>query len=117
MYESVNDLFDLLGKDLKKLLSEKINTIEIEKDLKSIKADLNQFKLEHFELLKTIRNNAIAHRDLDSITQLNSIINISWSDSIEIVNKFDNILNRLGSVMQQIINIGLVNFEELKKQK
>lgn len=75
---------------------------------------MNQFKLEHFEPLKTIRNNAIAHRDLDSITQLTSIINISWSDTIEIVNKFDNILNRLGSVMQQIINIGLVNFEELK---
>ena len=114
IYESINDFFDLLGKDFRKLITANICNEIIENELKSIKKELNSFKANNFEKLKEIRNVVIAHRDNDSLKQINSIQNISWSETIGLVTNYDKILNQLGQVFQKLINIGLENFDELK---
>ncbi len=114
IYESINDFFDLLGKDFKILISSKICSLEIENELRSIKKELNFFKTKHFNELKNIRNLSIAHRDNDSLQQINSIVNISWSDTIEMVKNYDDIINLLGTTFQKLIKMSLEKFEELK---
>lgn len=114
IYESVNDFFDLLGKDFRKLITANICNEIIERELKSIRKELNSFKANNFEKLKEIRNVVIAHRDNDSLKQIISIQNISWSETIGLVTNYDKILNQLGQVFQKLINIGLANFDELK---
>lgn len=116
IYESINDFFDLLGKDFKKLISLKICDKKIEEELMIARKDLNSYKSKYFDKLKVIRNTAIAHRDNDSIKQIRTIIDICWSDTIEMVTSYDRILNQLGQTFQGLINIGLSKFEELKKK-
>ncbi len=114
IYESINDLFDLLGKEFKNLVTTKISDSNITNELIKVKSELNAYKTKYFDSLKDIRNISIAHRDNDSIKQINSIINICWSDTIGMVTSFDKILNHLGEIIQRLINIGLEKFEELK---
>jgi len=117
IYESINDFFDLLGKDFRELISLKICDKKVEEELMTVRKDLNSYKSKYFDKLKGIRNTAIAHRDNDSIKQIRTIIDICWSDTIEMVTSYDRILNQLGQIFQGLINIGLSNFEELKKKK
>ncbi len=114
IYESINDFFDLLGKDFKELISTKILDKTIEEELINVRRELNSFKANYFDMLKVIRNTAIAHRDNDSLKQVDTITNICWSDSIEIVTSYDKILNHLGQIFQRLMNIGLEKFDELK---
>lgn len=57
------------------------------------------------------------HIETNSIKLINAIVNISWTDSIELVTSYDNILNHLGRIFQRLINIGLEKFDELKKKR
>jgi hypothetical protein len=116
IYESLNDLFDLMGKDFKDLISDKIKNDSINGELNRIRKDLNDFKNVHFDTLKEIRNTSIAHKDNNIISQIEIIKNINWSDTIGLITQFDKILNDLGSLFQKLINLGLENFEELKKE-
>jgi hypothetical protein len=117
IYESINDFFDLLGKDFKEIISSKICNSTIEEELKTIRKQLNSFKIEHFDNLQVIRNTAIAHRDSDILKQINTIQNICWSDTIGLISSYDVILNQFGGLFQRLINIGLVKFEELQREK
>lgn len=114
IYEAINDIFELLGRDFNKLFTVKILNKEIEQQLKIIKQNLNQYKSTNFEKLKAIRNVAIAHRDIDLLKQIEQIENINWSEIIGLLTEFDKILNALGGTIQQIINIGLEKLDELK---
>jgi hypothetical protein len=117
IYESLNDFFDLLGKDFKMIVSAKICDSKVEEELLTIRKELNSFKSEHFNKLQEIRNIAIAHRDNDSMIQINTIVSICWSDTLMLVTGYDKILNKLGQLFQRLINIGLDNFDELKDEK
>jgi hypothetical protein len=108
MYEGLGDLFILLGKDFKKLISTKFITSDFERQLKQIRTDLNIFKEQHNDRLKHIRNVAIAHRDNNILKQIETIQKIEWIETINTLKQFDNILNALGQVFQQIID-GLNN--------
>ncbi|RKD88155.1 AbiU2 domain-containing protein [Mangrovibacterium diazotrophicum] len=114
IYESINDFFDLLGKEFKTLVAIKICNEEIEEELNKVRSELNSYKRKYFNKLKEIRNTSIAHRDNDSLKQINTIINLSWSDTIELVTNFDIILTDLGKIIQVIIYAGLDDFNELK---
>jgi hypothetical protein len=107
IYEAINDIFKLLGRDFNKLFTGKILNKEIEQQLKIIRQNLNLYKSTNFEKLKAIRNVAIAHRDIDLLKQIEQIENINWSEIIKLLTEFDKILNALGSTLQQIINIEL----------
>ncbi len=114
IYEAINDIFDLLGKDFKQILIKELDTKDIDDKLIDVRKELNTYKTQYFETLKEIRNNSIAHRDNDIFKQIEIIENLSWSDSIEMVTGFDKILSQLGAVMQKIINQGLKDLNELK---
>ncbi len=115
IYEAINDLFDLLGKDFKSILINKLDTNEIDAILLEVRKDLNLYKSKYFDSLKEIRNNSIAHRENDIFKQMEIILNMSWCDSVEMVTSFDKILNKLGVVMQKVINQGLRDLDELQK--
>ena len=117
IYESLNDLFDLLGKDFKTIINTKLNNSELESKFLLIRKELNQFKDNNFNRLKEIRNVATAHRDNDILKQINLIAEISWSEVIGIVTVFDKILNKLGPLLQELINYDLRKLDELRNKE
>lgn len=102
VYETMNDLFDLFGKDFRKIISGLTDKQNFENELKIITKQLNEYKSSYFEQLKNIRNVSIAHRDKDTIEQLKTIKAISWVDSINIISEFDKILNSTGRFLQDL---------------
>lgn len=112
MYESSNDILELLGKDFKSIIAQRINITSFEHDLEEIKSKLSQFKAEHSEYLRTVRNNTSAHKDKDILKQIDIISGINWTDTLHIAMKFEGIINALGGFLQKVINIGLANLED-----
>jgi hypothetical protein len=102
VYETLNDLFDLFGKDFRSIISRLTNKQIYESKLKVISNDLNVYKTSYFEQLKNIRNVSIAHRDKDTLQQLKIIREINWVDTINMISGFDKILNNTGSLLQDI---------------
>ncbi len=100
VYESLNDLFDLLGKGLKEAVKKLADCQAFEDQLKLIRSDLNSFKQSHFNALKEIRNVAAAHRDQDALKLVQTIYDISWMDSFSIFSSFDRIIIRLGGILE-----------------
>lgn len=113
IYESLNDISDLLGRDFKTLISKKFIDNTFEGELKIIRVELNLFKSAYFVRLKEIRNISIAHRDNDIMKQIDLIKNISWSEIFGVISKFDNILNSLGQSIQKLINNGINELDEI----
>ena len=102
VYETMNDIFDLFGKDFRKIVSGLPDREHFEKELKCITKDLNTYKDLYFEQLKIIRNVSIAHRDKDTLGQLKVIQSINWVDSMTMVSGFDKILNTTGRLLQEL---------------
>ncbi len=114
MYESIDSLFELLGKDFKELTQNRLNISELNEVLKDIRKDLNLFKSTYKDKLYEIRNVAIAHRDNEVLKQVEIIQQINWHETIQTISQFDNILNKLGSFCISLINKGLSDLTELK---
>ena len=112
IYESINDLLELLGKDFRVILKKLSNSTELSAELNSVSKKLNEYKAKNIERLKSIRNVATAHRDKDILEQINMIKSIGWFELIELSSNYDSILNELGPILQRIINISV---EELEK--
>lgn len=112
MYESSKDIFELLGKNFKDLVSKRIDITSFELELKDIRSRLNQFQSNNSTYLHTVRNNTAAHKDQDILNQLNIITNINWSGIIETTMEFESIINDLGAFLQKLINSGLNNLKE-----
>lgn len=112
MYESSKDIFELLGKNFKDLVSKRIDITSFELELKNIRFRLNQFQSNNSTYLHTVRNNTAAHKDQDVLNQLNIIININWASIIETTMEFESIINDLGAFLQKLINSGLNNLKE-----
>lgn len=111
IYESLNDLFELLGKDFKPILGKLSSADELETELRNIRQSLNEYKSAHFEVLRDIRNVATAHRDKDIMAQINAIAALSWMNVFNYGNNFDIILNRLGAFFQKVITISIEEFK------
>jgi hypothetical protein len=105
VYETMNDLFDLFGKDFRKIVSALPGKEKFENELKNITKELNSYKTLYFNQLKTIRNVSIAHRDKDTLEQLKIIQSINWVDSINMISGFDKILNITGFLLQELTSI------------
>lgn len=108
VYESINDLFELLGKEFKNLTSE-IQDMEFQSGIKDFRARLNQFKKEHFKQLQNIRNNSTAHRDKNSLKQLTSILEIEDNSILKITFEFEGIIHDLEKLLHKF-------FQEVKKR-
>lgn len=111
MYESAKDIFELLGKDFKNIITNRIDIAPFEHELKNIRSRLNQFQNNHSEYLNTIRNNTSAHKDQDVLKQLEIITNINWTDTVHTTMEFEGIINDLGTFLQKLINSGLINLK------
>ena len=107
IYEATDDLFKLLGKDFIELTKNRLDISEFQDDLKDVRKNLNIFKETYSKKLETIRNVATAHRDKDVLKQIETIRQINWSESLQMITKFDVIINNLAKVIMQAINKGL----------
>jgi hypothetical protein len=114
IYESIDSLFQLLGKDFRDLTQNRLNIVELEEILTEIREDLKLFKTNYSKKLYEIRNVAVAHRNNEVLKQVRIIKQISWNDTIQMISQFDNILNKLGAFCQSLINKGLSDLTELK---
>jgi len=107
IYEAIDDILELAGKKFRTIIDIFSNSQQLKDELNFLIKEINNYKKEYSEYLKKIRHNCAAHRDNDSIEQLKIIVAISWSNSIDCMIKFDNILMLFGVFIQKVINIEL----------
>ena len=107
IYESVDDILSLLGKEFKIIANDYKEDNSFSELLNEIRKKLNLFKSTHYEKIKAHRNNSIAHRDKDTNEQLKHIYSISWLDSVNMSSEFDNIINELGMFLEIIMRGGI----------
>jgi hypothetical protein len=100
IYESINDLFELLGKDFKSGIAA-LGISETQIEIKQIRSDLNSFKDRYFIKLQNIRNMSIGHRDKDALKQLKSILQIDSNETINMTIEFERILRNLENFITQ----------------
>lgn len=118
LYEtSVDDLFDLLGKDFKDIITNRIDINPIEPELKNIRKRLNEYRNTNKTFLYDVRTNIGAHKDLNSIKQLSTIEDIDWQHIITITLEFENIINDLGAFLSKIRNLHMLNLQNSPKAK
>lgn len=111
IHESIDDLFQLLGKEFNDLIKNRVDISTLNSELLDLRKDLNHYKSRYLKTLKEIRNVAIAHRDTEVLTQFNLIVQISWTESIGMMSEFDDILNRFGRFLSKLMQM---NFTGLK---
>jgi len=112
IYEASEDLFKILGKDFRNILNELSGTSQILPQLKEITTALNKFNETNRSKMHKIRNVSIAHRDKDIIDQIDLIHSISWVDAISFLSAFDQILNKAGVFLQQVIDKSVGKLDE-----
>ncbi len=103
MYESINDLQKLLGKEFRgELRRLSIDNGQVE-TLNSICEELNRFKRENCKKLKEIRNAAMAHRDKEIYEQIRVIdaIDFKWVSTNS--NSFTQMMTRIMDFLQSIL--------------
>ena len=113
IYECIDDILELLGKGFKNILDTPYYKSLNNSTLKDLRRRINLFKNEHLETAKKIRNNTFAHKDHDVLSQVNLILNIKWSETIQITNQFENILNDIGGYLTTLIKVGNVHLETI----
>lgn len=107
IYESIDDILSLLGKEFKIISSDYSGNGNFVNQLNEIRNKLNTFKAAHYEKVKAHRNNSIAHRDKDTNKQLEHIYSISWIESVNMSSEFDSIINELGRFLETIMRNGI----------
>lgn len=113
MYEGIDDIFELIGKDFKTLLSTNSYKVVNRSLLISLRTKLNKFKNDYCPLFRNIRNNTFAHMDHDVASQVKTICEINWSDTIKALQLFEGIINDMGVFMKQLINLGRKQLESV----
>lgn len=113
IYEGIDDIFELIGKDFKTLLSTASYKVVNRSLLISLRTKLNEFKKDYCPLFRNIRNNAFAHMDHDVASQVKTICEINWSDTIQALQLFEGIINDMGVFMKQLIDLGRKQLESV----
>lgn len=113
MYEGIDDIFELIGKDFKTLLSTDSYKVVNRNLLISLRTKLNEFKNDYCPLFRNIRNNTFAHMDHDVASQVKTICEINWSDTIKALQLFEGIINDMGVFMKQLIDLGRKQLESV----
>jgi len=99
-------------KDYYILINEKLNILELDSQKKEVVLELREYKKQNEKTFHIIRNKTIAHRDKDVMLQIEMIENLNYSEAIDLITKFDSILNKLGGFMQGVIAIGMDNLSK-----
>lgn len=104
IYELLSDLFEVLGKAFRAHIESLPENENLKIELRGILESLNQFKGKHYKQLQTIRNVSAAHREQNILELCQSIEDIGWLETINLVTEFDKNLNLLGNLLQNIID-------------
>jgi len=103
LYESTNDLLELLGKDFRKMLKSSQNTEYLIEELNRITSELSSFKKNNKEILSEIRNYCGAHRDKNAYKQLQVINSIEMNDVLEITRQFMQPVSQLTQYFTKVM--------------
>lgn len=101
-------------KEFYEVINNKLNISTLQKEKECVIDKLRNYKKKYEKTFYGIRNKTVAHREGDIMVQIEYIENLNFSESIEIMLEFDEIINNLGSLFQQIINLGLKDIDLLK---
>jgi hypothetical protein len=104
LLESVEGITHLLGKDFHEALRKAPNTSQFETQAKVVSKNLNAFKKSNSKILRTIRNIAAAHRDLQADVQWDLIEQLDALQIARAAVKFLGHLNELITLLTMLIN-------------
>lgn len=103
LYEVTEDITRLLGKHIRKCLTE-LEVLELfNEDLKSVAKPVNRFWRTHQAELSNIRNSAYGHREIDGYKLLQAIDSIDPHKIMRFALEISQIINEIGPVLQRII--------------
>ena len=101
-FEILTNLNKLVGKGIRSFVIDKVGKSELENIDNSVK-ELNKFKKEHHEKLKTIRHNLIGHKLKEGHKQAELIVNIDNREIYDIGNKIFKVQNKLIGYFTELI--------------
>ena len=113
IYECINDILNFFGKRFTNILETPYYKSLNNSTLKDLRTRINLFKNEYLKTAQKIRNNTFAHKDHDVLSQVSLILNIKWSETIQITNQFENIINDIGSYLTILIKLGNAHLEKM----
>ena len=105
-YSEQKDFYEVINTKLD------ISLFVAEKD--SIIKDLREYRKKYEKVFYNVRNAAVAHREVNIMAQIEVIENLNFSEAIEIILKFNELLNSLGSFLKKVIDLGLKDIDLLK---
>lgn len=105
VYESSKVIIDCTGKDFMIFLNKMLTQEQLE-SFKSLRKELTTFREVNSKYLKDIRVKSVAHRDLDILNQLDVIEDLNWSDCIQLLLDYEEILNNFGAFLISLIPLG-----------
>ena len=103
LFESVEDITQLLGKEFRKNLDRAITKNDYKQKLNPIVKALNGFKNKHEHDFRDIRNNAVAHRDQNVERQLATIEKIDPEMVERLSFEFMELLSPLTPMMTEFM--------------
>lgn len=104
LYESTDDLLELLGKDFRLLINKLTKQDELSKKIKKYTKELNIFKNQNKDALQEIRNYCGAHRDKNAYKQLEVINNIETNDLLKLTADFMKPVSKLTPLFSEVMN-------------
>lgn len=106
IYESSKIIIDSTGKSFLDYLTRILGSDKL-CDFKSLRKELTIYRENNSNNLKNIRVKNVAHRDPDLLNQIDVIEDFNWSDCIQLLLDYEQILNKLGAFLNSIIPLGL----------
>jgi hypothetical protein len=79
---------------------------------KLTRKELTTFRENNTAELTRVRNSIAAHRDEEVSTQIEMIEGLHLSDTVELIIEYGNIVNKLGSVTNPIIELGIKRLQK-----
>lgn len=105
MYEYGNNLNKMMGKDFLEIVRSLVGNDGVE-EIKRLKKPISKFFEEHREKYYSVRNETTAHRDQNSLNQIETITSSEWSERIKELHEFEVITLPLGGFADHLIKVG-----------
>ena len=105
LYEYGNNLNKMIGKDFLEMVSSLFGDEGVE-EIKRLKKPISKFFDEHREKYYSVRNETTAHRDQNSLNQIEAITSSGWSERIKELHEFEVITLPLGGFADHLIKAG-----------
>jgi hypothetical protein len=103
LYESSQDLPNLMGKEFRESLRQLDISDEEFKTFESVTRPINRFKKEHGQFLKKLRTYAGAHRDNNAALQLEVIEEVKLIEIMKLAGDLYEPIRRLISFLTEVI--------------